>query len=144
MIGMVQNMINAITYVLIAFSAISLVVSSVMIAIITYISVMERTKEIGVLRAMGARKIDVSRIFNAETLIIGLASGIFAIIVTYLLDLILSLVLLKLTGIASLAVLSPLNALILVAISVFLTVIAGLIPAFSASRKDPVNALRSE
>ena len=115
-----------------------------MISIITYISVMERTKEIGVLRAMGARKIDITRIFNAETLIIGLASGIFAIIATYLFDLIISLILQSLTGIGSLAILSPLNALFLVAISVALTVIAGLIPAFSASRKDPVNALRSE
>ena len=144
MIGMVQGMIEAISYVLIAFSAISLLVSSVMIGIITYVSVMERTKEIGVLRAMGARKIDITRIFNAETLMIGTTSGLLAIIVAYILDLVISLILKALTGIPGLAVLSPLHALILVGVSIFLTVVSGLIPAIFASKKDPVVALRSE
>lgn len=144
MIGMVEAMIEAISYVLIAFSAISLLVSSVMIGIITYVSVMERTKEIGVLRAMGARKLDITRIFNAETLIIGSLSGVLAILVTYLLDLLISLILKNLTGISSLAVLQPLHALVLVALCIFLTMISGLIPAIFASKKDPVNALRSE
>lgn len=144
MIGMVESMIDAISYVLIAFSAISLLVSSVMIGIITYVSVMERTKEIGVLRAMGARKKDITRIFNAETLIIGGLSGLLAIIVTYFLDLLISLILKNLTGISSLAVLQPTHALILVILCIFLTMISGLIPAIFASRKDPVNALRSE
>lgn len=144
MIGMVESMIDAISYVLIAFSAISLLVSSVMIGIITYVSVMERTKEIGVLRAMGARKLDITRIFNAETLIIGSLSGVLAIVVTYLLDILVSLILKNLTGIPSLAVLQPIHALILVALCIFLTMVAGLIPAIFASKKDPVNALRSE
>lgn len=144
MIGMVQSMISAVSYVLIAFAAISLIVSSVMIGIITYVSVMERTKEIGVLRAMGARKKDITRIFNAETLMIGLTSGVLAIVISYLLDLIISLILKALTGISGLAVLSPLNALILVVLSVVLTVISGLIPAIFASKKDPVVALRTE
>lgn len=144
MIGMVQSMISAVSYVLIAFAAISLLVSSVMIGIITYVSVMERTKEIGVLRAMGARKLDITRIFNAETLMIGSTSGILAIVVSYLLNLIISAILKSLTGIPSLAVLSPLNALILVALCIVLTVISGLIPAVLASKKDPVVALRSE
>lgn len=144
MIGMVQSMISAVSYVLIAFAAISLLVSSVMIGIITYVSVMERTKEIGVLRAMGARKLDITRIFNAETLMIGSTSGILAIVVSYLLNLIISAILKSLTGIPSLAVLSPLNALILVSLCIVLTVISGLIPAVLASKKDPVVALRSE
>ncbi len=144
MIGMVESMIDAVSYVLIAFSAISLLVSSVMIGIITYVSVMERTKEIGVLRAMGARKLDITRIFNAETLIIGSLSGVLAIVVTYLLDILVSLILKNLTGIPSLAVLQPLHALILVVLCIFLTMVAGLIPAIFASKKDPVNALRSE
>lgn len=144
MIGMVQGMIDAISYVLIAFSAISLLVSSVMIGIITYVSVMERTKEIGVLRAMGARKLDITRIFNAETLMIGTTSGILAIIVTYILDLLICVILKMLTGISGLAILSPLNAVILIAVSIVLTVISGLIPAVFASKKDPVVALRSE
>ena len=144
MIGMVQSMISAVSYVLIAFAAISLLVSSVMIGIITYVSVMERTKEIGVLRAMGARKLDITRIFNAETLMIGLTSGVLAIVVSYLLNIIISAILKSLTGIPSLAVLSPLNALILVALCIVLTVVSGLIPAVLASKKDPVVALRSE
>ena len=144
MIGMVQSMISAVSYVLIAFAAISLIVSSVMIGIITYVSVMERTKEIGVLRAMGARKKDITRIFNAETLMIGLTSGVLAIVTSCILDLVISLILKALTGIAGLAVLSPLNALILIALSVVLTVISGLIPAIFASKKDPVVALRTE
>lgn len=144
MIGMVQSMILAVSYVLIAFAAISLIVSSVMIGIITYVSVMERTKEIGVLRAMGARKLDITRIFNAETLMIGLTSGVLAIAVSYVLDIIISVILRALTGISGLAVLSPTNAIILVALSVFLTIISGLIPAIFASKKDPVVALRTE
>ncbi len=144
MIGMVQSMISAVSYVLIAFAAISLIVSSVMIGIITYVSVMERTKEIGVLRAMGARKLDITRIFNAETLMIGLTSGVLAIAVSYVLDALISIILRALTGISGLAVLSPTNAIILVALSVFLTIISGLIPAIFASKKDPVVALRTE
>lgn len=144
MIGMVQSMISAVSYVLIAFAAISLIVSSVMIGIITYVSVMERTKEIGVLRAMGARKLDITRIFNAETLMIGSTSGVLAIIVSYLLNLVISAILKALSGISGLAVLSPLNALILIALCIVLTVVSGLIPAIMASKKDPVVALRAE
>lgn len=138
------KIINTITYVLIAFVAISLVVSSIMIGIITYISVLERTKEIGILRSIGASKKDVSRVFNAETFIIGLISGAMGIGITLLILLPVNLILNSLTGIASIAALPPVGAAILIALSILLTVIAGLFPAKIASKKDPVIALRTE
>ena len=145
MMSSITTIINAISYVLIAFVAISLVVSSIMIGVITLISVQERTKEIGVLRAIGASKRDVSSMFNAETIIIGLAAGLLGILVTYLLCIPINIILYSLTGLANLkAVLSPIAALILVLISVALTLISGLIPARSAAKKDPVIALRTE
>jgi putative ABC transport system permease protein len=129
----------------IAFVAISLVVSSIMIGIITYISVLERTKEIGILRAIGASKRDVARVFNAETLAIGLGSGLIGIGVTLLLIIPINLLVHRLTNIPSLnAILPPAGALILVVISMFLTFISGLIPSGIAARKDPVEALRTE
>lgn len=141
----VTQIINAITYVLIAFVAISLIVSSIMVGVITLISVQERTKEIGILRAIGASKRDVSSMFNAETLIIGFASGLFGVIVTYLLCIPINIILHALTGIGDLsAILNPVAAIILVLISMGLTVISGLIPSRSAAKKDPVVALRTE
>ncbi len=141
----VTTIIDAISYVLIAFVAISLIVSSIMIGIITYISVLERTKEIGILRAIGASKKDVSRVFNAETLAIGFVSGALGIAVTLVFIAIINVILHHLTGIASLnAILSPVAAVILIAISMFLTFIAGLVPSGMAAKKDPVIALRSE
>ncbi|MBE7084462.1 MAG: ABC transporter ATP-binding protein/permease [Clostridiales bacterium] len=144
MMGMVETILNAITYVLVAFTAISLVVSSVMIGIITFVSVVERTKEIGVLRSLGARKRDIRNLFNAETFIIGLTSGLFGVGVTYLLSLLVNLILGSLTGISTLASLPVLSAFIMVCVSVGLTLISGLIPARAAARKDPVIALRTE
>ena len=141
----ITTIINAITYVLIAFVAISLIVSSIMIGVITLISVQERTKEIGILRAIGASKRDVSSMFNAETIIIGLASGILGVGVTYILCLPINLILHLLTGIAMLNAQLPIGAaLILIGISVLLTLISGIIPARSAAKKDPVVALRTE
>ena len=140
----VVTITDIISYVLIAFVSISLVVSSIMIGIITYISVLERTKEIGILRAIGASRRDVSRVFNAETLIVGFAAGVIGILVTLLLTVIANLILGNLTGIPDIASLPPLAGLILVAISMFLTLIAGLIPSGIAARKDPVVALRTE
>ena len=140
----VVTITDAISYVLIAFVSISLVVSSIMIGIITYISVLERTKEIGILRAIGASRRDVSRVFNAETLIVGFAAGVIGILVTLLLTVIANIILGNLTGIPDIAALPPLAALILVAISMLLTLIAGLIPSGIAARKDPVVALRTE
>ena len=141
----VTTIVNAVTYVLIAFVAISLIVSSIMIGVITLISVQERTKEIGILRAIGASKRDVSSMFNAETIIIGFAAGLVGIVATYLLCIPINIILHMLTGIAGLnAVLPPLAALILVAISVVLTLFSGLIPSRSAAKKDPVVALRTE
>ena len=142
--GMVEMMLNAITYVLVAFTAISLVVSSVMIGIITYVSVVERTKEIGVLRSLGARKRDIKNLFNAETFIIGLTSGVFGVGITYLLSIGINALLGHLTGIATLAALPFTSALIMVCVSVGLTLISGLIPAQAAAKKDPVIALRTE
>ena len=137
--------INAIKYVLIAFVSISLVVSSIMIGVITLISVQERTKEIGVLRAIGASKKDVSSMFNAETIIIGLASGIIGIAITYLLCIPINIILHTLTGIPNLSAILPIGAAgILILISVFLTLVAGFIPSRSAAKKDPVVALRTE
>ncbi len=141
----VTTVINAISYVLIAFVAISLVVSSIMIGIITYISVLERTKEIGILRAIGASKRDISRVFNAETLIVGFASGAIGILATLLLNILINIILQAVTGIPNLrAVLPWQGGAILVAISMALTVIAGLIPSGVAAKKDPVIALRTE
>ena len=144
LLSSVTKIIDTITYVLIAFVAISLVVSSIMIGIITYISVLERTKEIGILRSIGASKKDVSRVFNAETFIIGLISGAMGIGITLLILLPVNLILNSLTGIASIAALPPVGAAVLIALSILLTVIAGLFPAKIASKKDPVIALRTE
>ena len=144
MMSMMQTMLNAITYVLVAFTSISLVVSSVMIGIITYVSVVERVKEIGVLRSLGARKSDIKNLFNAETFIIGLTSGVIGVGVSYLLCLLINAILKPLTGIATLASLPFGSALIMVVISIVLTLISGLIPAQSAANKDPVVALRTE
>ena len=141
----ISTIINVISYVLIAFVSISLVVSSIMIGIITYISVLERTKEIGILRAIGASKKDISRVFNAETLIVGFAAGLIGIAVTLLLILPVNAIIRALSGIVNIgAELPVLAAVILVGISMFLTFIAGLIPSKIASKKDPVEALRSE
>ncbi|MCM1367858.1 MAG: ABC transporter ATP-binding protein/permease [Roseburia sp.] len=143
----VEDMIDIISYVLIAFAAISLIVSSVMISIITYASVVERTKEIGVLRAVGARKLDIMRVFNAETIIIGLAAGIIGVLFTFIVSFPLSRLFIGISDGAvntSLVVLAWWHALLLVAISVVLTLIAGMLPARSASKRDPVVALRSE
>ena len=141
----ITTIINVISYVLIAFVAISLVVSSIMIGIITYISVLERTKEIGILRAIGASNRDVSHVFNAETVIIGFAAGIFGILFTILLNIPINMIVHDLTGIYSLnSSLPAAGAAALVAVSVLLTFIAGLIPSGIAARKDPVEALRTE
>ncbi len=144
MMSSVTTIINAITIILIAFVAISLVVSSIMIGIITYISVLERTKEIGILRAMGASKKDISRVFNAETMIVGFAAGAIGIGVTLLLVLAANAIIYPLTGIANVAKLPVDGAVLLVVISIVLTLIAGLIPSRVAARKDPVVALRTE
>ena len=141
----VTDIISGISYLLIAFVSISLVVSSIMIGIITYISVLERTKEIGILRAVGASKRDVSRVFNAETLIVGLGAGLIGIGVTVLLIFPINAVLFNVTGIAGLKAALPVQgAAVLVAISAVLTLIAGLIPSRLAAKKDPVVALRTE
>ena len=141
----VKTIVNAVSYVLIAFVSISLVVSSIMIGIITYISVYERTKEIGILRSIGASKRNISSIFNAETFIIGLLSGIFGIGISYILIPIINLILHKYTGNIPLsATLNISSAFILIILSIILTLIGGLIPAKSAANKDPVEALRSE
>ena len=144
LMGIMQTMIDIITYVLVAFTAISLVVSSVMIGIITYVSVVERVKEIGVLRALGARKQDVRNLFNAETFIIGLAAGLIGIGIAYALSAVISMILQNLTGIAGIASLPVTSAIVMVCVSVVLTLISGLIPAQSAAKKDPVIALRTE
>ncbi len=145
MISSITTIINAITYVLIAFVGISLVVSSIMIGVITLISVQERTKEIGILRAIGASKREVSSMFNAETIIIGFTSGLLGVGITYLLCIPINLLLHALTGIAALNAFLPVEAaVILVAISVVLTLISGIIPSRSAAKKDPVVALRTE
>ena len=139
-----SNIMNAVTYVLIAFSAISLIVSSIMIGIITYISVLERTKEIGILRALGARKKDVTRVFNAETFIIGITSGLLGIIIARLLLIPANAILLELTDLENVARMNPYHALLLIIVSLILTLIGGFIPAIVASKKDPVEALRTE
>ncbi len=145
LLSSVTIIVNAISYVLIAFVSISLIVSSIMIGIITYISVLERTKEIGILRAIGASKKDISRVFNAETMTVGFAAGVLGIAVTLLLIIPINLILHSATGISYLSASLPvIGAILLVIISVFLTFIAGLIPSRYAARKDPVVALRSE
>lgn len=145
MMNSVSTIVDTISYVLIAFIAISLVVSSIMIGIITYISVLERTKEIGILRAIGASKKDISRVFNAETFIVGLIAGILGIVVTLLLNIPINSIIHSLTNMDTVNAVLPVNAaIILVVISMVLTIIAGLIPSRMASKKDPVEALRTE
>lgn len=140
----VTTIVDVISYVLIAFVSISLVVSSIMIGVITYISVLERTKEIGILRAIGARKKDIRMVFNAETFIIGLISGLLGILITILLNIPINIIIYKLASINNVSVLPPLAAVILIIISVALTMFAGLIPSSMASKKDPVVSLRTE
>ena len=144
MMSSVTKIIDIISYVLIAFVAISLVVSSIMIGIITYISVLERTKEIGILRSIGASKKDISRVFNAETLLIGFTAGALGVIVTILLNIPINAVIKAISGISGVATLPTAAMIILVAISMTLTVISGIIPSKMAAKKDPVEALRSE
>ena len=145
MMSSVTSIINAVTYVLIAFVAVSLIVSSIMIGVITLISVQERTKEIGILRAIGASKRNVSSMFNAETVIIGFTSGVLGVIITYLLCIPINIILHHLTGISSLSAYLPVPvAVILILISVALTLFSGIIPSRSAAKKDPVVALRTE
>lgn len=144
MMKSVSQIINTISYVLIAFVAISLIVSSIMIGIITYISVLERTKEIGILRAIGASKKDISRVFNAETFIVGLISGLLGIGITVLLTFPINSMIYAITGVSVTTMVPPEAGVILVIISMVLTIIAGLIPAKMASKKDPVEALRTE
>ena len=145
MMSSISIIIDVISYVLIAFVAISLVVSSIMIGIITYISVLERTKEIGILRAIGASKRDISRVFNAETFIVGLSAGVIGIGMTLLLCLPVNAIIRHLAGIQNIgAELPPVGGIILVLISILLTTVAGLIPSRVAAKKDPVVSLRSE
>lgn len=139
-----SNIMDAIGWVLIAFSGISLIVSSIMIGIITYISVLERTKEIGILRSLGARKKDVSRVFNAETFIIGLASGLIGIVIARLLLFPINALLKNLTNLDNVAIMNPIHTLILIIVAIILTLIGGLIPAVIASKKNPMEALRTE
>ncbi len=138
------SIMDAVTIVLIAFSSISLIVSSIMIGIIMYISVLERTKEIGILRSLGARKKDIGRVFNAETFMIGISSGVIGIFISWLLLFPINKLLYNMTNLENIAILNPIHALILVTISVTLTLIGGFIPAKLASKKDPVIALRTE
>ncbi len=140
----VTDIVNSITYILVAFVAISLVVSSIMIGIITYISVLERTKEIGILRSIGASKRDVSRVFTAETFIIGLVSGVLGIGITVLLDIPINVIIEQVAGVANLAAVPVGAGIVLVVISVLLTLIGGVIPSRMAAKKDPVTALRTE
>ena len=142
--NMLGGILNAVTYVLVGFAAISLVVSLIMIAIITYISVMERTKEIGILRALGARKKDITRVFNAETFIIGMCSGTLAIAISYLLTIPINNLIYNITEMEGVANLNPLHAAVLLIISLALTLLGGFIPARMAAKKDPVAALRAE
>ena len=144
MMSSITNIIDAVSYALIGFVSISLVVSSIMIGIITYISVLERTKEIGILRAIGASKKDISRVFNAETFIVGLISGLIGVGITILLTIPINIIIYNLSGVAIHAIVKPLHGTVLVLISLGLTIIAGLIPARMASKKDPVEALRTE
>lgn len=141
--NLTKDIMDAITVVLIIFSSISLIVSSIMIGIITYISVIERTKEIGILRSLGARKKDISRVFNTEVLIIGLSSGIIGILITKLIIIFLNKILYELTNLKNIAILNPKHAFILVIISTSLTLLGGFIPSKKASKKNPVEALKS-
>jgi putative ABC transport system permease protein len=142
--GVMDTIINTITVVLAAIAGISLVVSSLMIGIITYVSVVERTKEIGILRSIGARKKDISRVFNAETLIIGFAAGVIGIVATLLLSIPVNIIVESIVGVTNIAALPFLYGVILIVVSMGLTFIAGLIPSRIAAKKDPVAALRSE
>jgi putative ABC transport system permease protein len=143
-VTVLNTIVDGITYVLLALTAVSLVVSSVMIGIITYVSVLERTKEIGILRSIGARKMDISRVFNAETLIIGFVAGVLGVGIAYLLGIPINLLLLRLVDIRNIVALNPLSALMLILISMTLTLIAGLVPSRIAAKRDPVVALRTE
>ena len=143
-INMLNTMIDIVSYALIAFTSVSLVVSTVMIGIITYVSVVERIKEIGVIRSLGGRKKDVSHLFNAETFIIGLFAGVFGVTITYLISLVVNLILKPIIGYASIAALPVGQAILMIALSIGLTLISGIIPASSAAKKDPVVALRTE
>ena len=138
------GLMDAVTYVLVAFAGISLVTSMIMISIITYTSVIERTKEIGILKALGARKKDVTRVFDAETFILGIASGTLGVLIAWLLTFPINSLLLDLTNLENVAHLDPVAAILLVSVSTVLTMIGGHIPAKMASKKDPVSALRSE
>ncbi|MDE6361579.1 MAG: FtsX-like permease family protein, partial [Clostridia bacterium] len=145
MINMISQIINIITIALVCFSSVSLVVSSIMIGIITYVSVVERTKEIGILRSLGARKRDVSNIFNAETFIIGLAAGAIGVLVTYILSIPINLIITAIEPtITGICMLHPLHALLMIALSIILTSIAGIVPSRAAAKKDPVIALRTD
>lgn len=144
MLSSVTSVVNIISYVLIAFVSVSLIVSSIMIGIITYISVLERTKEIGILRSIGASKKDITRVFNAETFIIGLISGVLGILITLVLNVPISVVVENMTGVSHIAKLPVNGAVFLIFIDLVLTILAGLIPSKIASKKDPVEALRSE
>jgi putative ABC transport system permease protein len=143
-ISMINGVVDIVTVALVAFTALSLVVSTVMIGIITFVSVMERVKEIGVIRSLGGRKKDVAHLFNAETFIIGTGGGLFGLLVTYLLQLLLNVTIGSIFGIGTIANLPILAALIILAGSALLTTIAGLVPASTAAKQDPVVALRSE
>ena len=145
-INLINTLIDIVTYALVAFTALSLVVSTVMIAIITYVSVMERVKEIGVIRSLGGRKKDVSHLFNAEAFIIGAISGIFGILITYIIQIVANILIVIISGgiVTKIANLTPLTAIIMILVSILLTSISGLLPAKSAARKDPVVALRTE
>ena len=143
-IAIINTLIDAISTALIAFTSVSLVVSTVMIGIITYVSVVERVKEIGVIRSLGGRKRDVSRLFNAETFIIGLLAGVIGIAFTYLASSIVNVIVKNLVGISNIAILPISQAVLLVCLSIGLTLISGIIPASSAAKKDPVVALRTE
>jgi putative ABC transport system permease protein len=140
----ITTIIDIVTYVLVAFVAISLVVSSIMIGIITYISVLERTKEIGILRAVGASKRDIARVFNAETVIVGLLAGVVGIVLTLMMCIPINLIARDATGIQSLTAMLPWYGYLLIVLSVALTFIAGLFPSRVAAKKDPVIALRTE
>jgi putative ABC transport system permease protein len=141
---MINGVVDIVTVALVAFTALSLVVSTVMIGIITFVSVMERVKEIGVIRSLGGRKKDVAHLFNAETFIIGMGGGLFGLLVTYLLQLMLNLIIGTIFGIGTIANLPILAAILILAGSALLTTIAGLIPASKAAQQDPVVALRTE
>ena len=142
-IDMIDSMINVVTIALISFTSLSLVVSCVMIAIITYVSVVERVKEIGVIRSLGGRKKDISNLFNAETLMIGTSSGLVGIGITYLMSIIVNIIVQNAAGF-SIMILPISSALIMIGLSVFLTVLSGLVPARKAAHQDPVVALRTE